>query len=273
MNRYRPATFGIEVLMIAVTALFAFPLYVMVNISLRHPTDLSSPAAPTTSPTLGNYADAWRQAGLAGAIANSLIVTVLSVAIVVLVSSMAAYTLARVTARWSRGVFLLVMLGLLLPFQLALIPLYRTMRDLGLLGSLWALVLFYSGLQVPFTTFLYVGFIRALPAEYEEAALLDGAGPVGLFARVVLPLLRPITGTAVILNAIFVWNDFLTPLLYLSGTDQQTIPVAIFGFVGQYTSNWSMVFAGLTIGVVPILLAYFLMQRRIIKGFAGGLKG
>ena len=273
MYRYRMRSLGLELLMIAVALVVAFPLYILVNISVRKPGDLSSPAAPTTSPTLRNFADAWQQAGLAGAIANSVIVTVVSVAIVVLVSSMAAYRLARVGTRWSQAVFLLVMLGLLLPFQLALIPLYHTMRDLGLLGSLWSLVLFYSGLQIPFTTFLYAGFIRALPREYEEAALIDGAAPMALFVRVVLPLLRPITGTAVILNAIFVWNDFLTPLLYLSGSDQQTIPVAIFSFVGQYTSNWSMVFAGLIIGVLPILTVYFLMQRRIIKGFAGGLKG
>jgi raffinose/stachyose/melibiose transport system permease protein len=273
MNRYRVSTFGLEAVMVLVTLIIAFPLYILVNIAVRKPGNLSSPAAPTTSPTLRNFGDAWQQAGLAGAIANSLIVTVGSVAIVVLISSMAAYRLARVGTRWSKVTFSLVMLGLLLPFQLALIPLYQTMRDLGLLGSLWSLVLFYSGLQVPFTTFLYVGFIRALPREYEEAALIDGAGPLALFVRVVLPLMRPITGTAVILNAIFVWNDFLTPLLYLSGSNQQTIPVAIFGFVGQYTSNWSMVFAGLIIGVLPILTVYFLMQRRIIKGFAGGLKG
>jgi raffinose/stachyose/melibiose transport system permease protein len=273
VNRYRLGTLGLEVVMIAVTAVFAFPLYILVNISLRPPGQLSSPAAPTTAPTLANFADAWRQAGLAGAIANSAIVTVVSVTIVIAISSMAAYRLARVTNRWSRGVFLLVMLGLLLPFQLALIPLYQTIRDLGLLGSLWSLVIFYSGLQVPFTTFLYTGFIRTLPREYEEAGLIDGAGPLKLFTQIVLPLLRPITGTAVILNAIFIWNDFLTPLLYLSGSNQQTIPVAIFGFVGQYTSNWSMVFAGLVIGVLPILTIYFLMQQRIIKGFAGGLKG
>jgi raffinose/stachyose/melibiose transport system permease protein len=273
VTRYRLGTFGLEVTMVLVTALFAFPLYVLVNIALRKPNDPASPARPTSDPTLANFADAWREAGLAGAIANSLIVTVLSVLTVVSVSSMAAYTLARIGTGWSHGVFLLVMLGLLLPFQLALIPLYQTIRDLGLLGSLWSLVLFYSGLQVPFTTFLYVGFIRAMPQEYEEAALIDGASPLAMFGRVVLPLLRPVTGTAVILNAIFIWNDFLTPLLYLSGSNQQTIPVAIFGFVGQYTSNWSLVFAGLIIGVLPILTGYFLMQRRIIKGFAGGLKG
>ena len=273
MNRYRWPTFGLELTMIAVAAVFAFPLYVLVNISLRRPDDQSSAAVPTAAPTLRNYSDAWQQAGLAGAIVNSVVVTVVSVLIVILVSSTAAYTLARATAAWSRGVFLLFMLGLLLPFQLALIPLYLTMHDLGLLGTLWSLVLFYSGLQVPFTTFLYVGFIRALPREYEDAGLLDGCSSLQLFGRVVLPLLRPVTGTAAILNAIFIWNDFLTPLLYLSGSSQQTIPVAIYGFVGQYVSNWPLIFAGLVIGVAPVLVVYFLMQRRIIVGFTGGLKG
>ncbi len=273
MTRYTTRTFGRELIMLAVTVLFAFPLYVLLNLSLRDPHNTSSPITPTTAPTLQNYADAWRQAGLAGAIVNSVVVTVVSIVVIVVVSAMAAYPLARVSARWSRWAFLLFMLGLLLPFQLALLPLYQTMRNLHLLGSLWALILFYSGLQVPFATFLYVGFLRVLPGDYEEAALLDGATPLQAFRRVVFPLLRPITGTVVILNAIFIWNDFLTPLLYLSGTNRQTIPVAIFGFVGQYISQWNLVFAGLVIGIVPILLVYFLMQRSIIKGFAGGLKG
>jgi raffinose/stachyose/melibiose transport system permease protein len=165
------------------------------------------------------------------------------------------------------------MLGLLLPFQLALLPLYQLIRDLRLLGTLWSLVLFYSGLQVPFATFLYMGFLRVIPREYEEAALIDGAGLLSVFWRVVFPLLRPVTGTVVILNAIFIWNDFLTPFLYLSGSDQQTIPVAVFGFIGQYVSQWNLVFAGLVIAMLPILAIYFFMQRHIIKGFAGGLKG
>jgi raffinose/stachyose/melibiose transport system permease protein len=273
MNRYRPGTLVREAVMIAVAAVVGFPLYVLVNLSLRDSRDGTSVIAPTTSPTLRNYADAWRDAGLAGAIVNSVVVTALSVAIVVVISAMAAYPLARVTARWSRWVFLLVMLGLLLPFQLALLPLYQMIRDLQLLGTLWSLVLFYSGLQVPFATFLYMGFLRVVPREYEEAALIDGAGLMSVFWRVVFPLLRPVTGTVVILNAIFIWNDFLTPFLYLSGSDQQTIPVAVFGFIGQYVSQWNLVFAGLVIAMLPILAIYFLMQRHIIKGFEGGLKG
>jgi raffinose/stachyose/melibiose transport system permease protein len=273
MSRYGPRTLLLEIVMIAVTAVFFFPVYVLINLSLKGPDDPSSPVSPVTSPVFGNYVDAYREAGLESAFVNSLVVTVLSVSIVLVVSAMAAYPLARVTRPWSRAVFLVFMLGLLLPFQLALVPLYTTMRDLNLLGSVWSLVIFYSGLQVPFATFLYTGFLRVMPRDYEEAALLDGCGPAQAFRRVVFPLLRPITGTVVILNAIFVWNDFLTPLLYLSGSSQVTMPVAVAGFVGQYVSQWNLVFAGLVISVTPILVVYFLLQRSIIRGFAGGLKG
>ncbi|MGW9131814.1 carbohydrate ABC transporter permease [Streptomyces sp. NPDC055681] len=273
MNRYTARTALLETAMIAVGLVFAFPVYILVNLSLRGTGDTSSAVTPTTSPTLANYADAWRAAGLDAALLNSALVTVVSLLVIVLVSAFAAYPLARATARWSRWTFLLFALGLMLPAQLALIPLYQSMRDLGLLGSVWSLVLFYSGLQVPFSIFLYAGFLRGIPAEYEEAASIDGCGPVRTFFYVVFPLLRPITGTVAILNALFIWNDFLTPLLYLSGSPQQTMPVAIFQFVGQYSANWNLVFAGLVISAGPILVVYFLMQKRIIQGFAGGLKG
>jgi raffinose/stachyose/melibiose transport system permease protein len=273
VSRYTWRTFGLEVVMIAVALLFAFPFYILLNLSLRPQYQLVDPLAIHGGFTLVNYRAAWHQAALGRAIFDSAAVTILSVLIIVVVSSLAAYPLARSTARWSKGLFALFMLGLLLPFQLALLPLYTTIRDLHLLGTLWSLVLFYSGLQVPFSVFLYTAFLRTLPRDYEEAAVIDGCSSLQAFRRIVFPLLRPITGTVVILNAIFIWNDFLTPLLYLSGSNRQTIPVAIFTFVGQYTSNWQLVFAGLLMGITPILLVYFAMQRHIIRGFAGGLKG
>jgi raffinose/stachyose/melibiose transport system permease protein len=264
---------GLESAMIAVAMVVGFPVYVLVNLAVRPVSDTSSPISPTTSPTLSNFVDAWDKGGLGGALVNSVIVTVVSVAIVLAISSLAAYPLARVTARWSRGMFLLILLGLMLPFQLAALPLYQTMRDLGLLGSVWGLVLFYSGLQVPFTTFLFVGFLRSLPPDFEDAALIDGSTPWQAFWHVVFPMLKPITVTALVLNAISIWNDFFTPLLYLSGSDQQTMPVALAGFVGQYVTDWNLIFAALVISIVPILVVYFALQRSIINGFAGGLKG
>ncbi|MEO6084713.1 MAG: carbohydrate ABC transporter permease [Umezawaea sp.] len=273
MNRYRLRTFGLELVMLAVALVVGFPLYVLVNLAVRAPSDTSSPLAPTTSPTFANFTQAWEQGALGGALVNSLLVTAGSVVVLLTVSALAAYPLARATARWSRGMFLLIMLGLVLPFQLAALPLYQMMRDLGLLGSAWGLVLFYSGVQVPFTTFLYVGFLRALPRDFEDAAMIDGCSPLQSFRYVVLPLLKPVTVTALVLNANAVWSDFFTPLLYLSGSTQQTMPVAVAGFVGQYVTDWNLIFAALVIGVVPILAVYFALQRSIINGFAGGLRG
>jgi raffinose/stachyose/melibiose transport system permease protein len=273
VTRYRWRTFGLELVMIAAAAVVGFPVYVLVNLAVRPPSDTSSPIRPTTSPTLDNFTQAWEQGGLGGALMNSALVTVGSVLIVLVVSSLAAYPLARVTAGWSRGMFLLIMLGLVLPFQLAALPLYQTMRDLNLLGTPFALILFYSGLQVPFTTFLYVGFLRALPRDFEDAALIDGCTPLQAFRYVVVPMLKPVTVTALVLNTVAVWNDFFTPLLYLSGSAQQTVPVALAGFVGQYVSDWNLIFAALVISIVPVLAVYFALQRSIINGFAGGLRG
>jgi len=273
MNRYRWPTFALEMAMVAAAVVVGFPVYVLVNLAIRAPSDTSSPIRPTTSPTLDNFTQAWTEGRLGGALINSALVTAISVVIVLAISSLAAYPLARATAQWSRGMFLLIMLGLVLPFQLAALPLYQTMRDLGLLGSVWALVLFYSGLQVPFTTFLYIGFLRALPRDFEDAARIDGCTPLEVFRFVVFPMLKPITVTALVLNAVAVWNDFFTPLLYLGGSSQQTMPVAIAGFAGQFVTDWNLIFAALVISIVPILAVYFALQRSIINGFAGGLRG
>jgi raffinose/stachyose/melibiose transport system permease protein len=121
--------------------------------------------------------------------------------------------------------------------------------------------------------FLYAAFIRALPREYEEAAAIDGAGPIRTFWLVLFPLLSPVTASVAIINVIVIWNDFMTPLLYLSGGNNQTIPVAVFGFVGQYTSQWPVVFAGLVVGILPILALFFALQGRVMRGFSTGLKG
>jgi raffinose/stachyose/melibiose transport system permease protein len=259
--------------MVLLAVVFAIPMYILVNTALKQPGQAGSIMAPATSPTLNNFVDAWNQGGLGGAIVNNILITVSSVTLIVLFSAAAAYPLARITRRWSRLAFAFFLGGLLVPSLLAMIPLYTTFRDLGLIGSIWALVIIYVGAQMPFSIFLYVQFLRSLPLDYEEAATLDGCTAVKGFWLVVFPLLRPITGTVVILNAIFVWNDFFTPLLYLGGTQQQTIPVAIYSFTGQYVSQWNLVFAALIVGIIPILIFYLLMQKSIIKGFAGGLKG
>ena len=273
MNRYTWRTGLGEGGMFIVALIFLFPIYILLNMAVRPATDGSSPLALTTAPTLENFGTAWTQSGLGGAIVNSIIVTVVSVLLIVAISSLAAYPLARITAGWSSFAFYGFMIGLLLPFQLGLIPLYTTMRQLGLLGSILPLIIIYVGLRVPFSLFLYVQFLRQIPIDYEEAASLDGANRLQTFGRVVFPLLRPITGTVIILNGLFIWNDFLQPLLYLSGTNNRTVPVAVYSFVGEFTSQWGVIFSALIIGVVPILIAFFFLQKSLIQGLASGVKG
>jgi len=273
MERYTKRTFGLEVVMVLAGLVFCIPVYVMVNESFKSPQDLSGPLSLVTRPTLDNFRVAWENGGLGGALMISALVTTCSVVILVLTTSLASYPLARSTQAWSTVVFFVFMIGLLLPFQLALIPLYSTMRELGLLGNPLSLILFYSGREAAFSVFLYTMFLRAQPAEYEESAAVDGCGPFRTFWFIVFPLLRPVTGTVIILNVLGVWNDFFTPLLYLSGSAFTTTPVALYAFVGQWVSQWNVVFAGLVISTLPILVLYFLMQKTIIRGFASGLKG
>lgn len=269
--RYRGLLF--ELVMVAVAVAFAFPLYVLVMVALKRPQEVAAHPLRPGVPFWGNLADAWSSADLGTALVNSTVVTALSVLLLVLVGSLASFALARWRRGLGYGVFLLFVLGLVIPLQLGMIPLYQLMRDAGLLNTYTSLIIFYTGHELPLAIFLYTGFLRALPAAYEEAAYVDGATPTQAFRKAVFPLLRPVTGTVIILNALFIWNDFLTPMLYVAGTPQQTTPVAIFAFVGEYSSEWGVIFAGLAIAVVPILVLYFVFQRHIIKGFASGLKG
>ena len=273
MNRYTWRTGLLEVAMVLVGVLFAFPLYVLLNISFRARNDPTSPLLPSLDPTIQNYVDAWGGTGLDKALVASISVTAMSVTLGVFLAAMAAYAIVRVASRVSSLLFWTFLIGLLVPFQIGMIPLYFTMRDLHLLGNWLSLVIFYVGIQMPFSIFLYAGFLRALPTDYEEAAWIDGASPSRAFWLVVFPLLRPITGTVIILNAITIWNDLLTPLLYLSGTPAATVPVVIMSFVDQYVSNWPVIFAALVIGTGPILVTFFILQRSVVKGFASGLKG
>lgn len=271
--RYTWRTGILELLMILVAVIVATPVYILLNLSVRPPNDPTPPWVPTSQPTVDNYVRAWEEAELSRSMMTSIAVTLISVVLIVILASLASYPLARLTGRLSRGTFWFLMVGLMLPFQIAMLPLYQTIRDLGLLGSIWSLVIFYVGLNMPFTVFLYTGFLRGLPREFEEAAWMDGAHPVRAFTAVVFPMLRPVTGTVIIVNSIIIWNDFLTPLLYLSGTDTGTIPVVLYRFVSPYLSDWPLVFAGLVIGSIPVLLVYFTLQKWVIRGFAGGLKG
>ncbi|MFI5757247.1 carbohydrate ABC transporter permease [Streptomyces sp. NPDC051569] len=266
--------YGLELVMIAAAVVFLFPVYALVTLALKDPRQIAdAPLALPSPPTVTNFGAAWSSASLGPALLNSTVITAVSLLLLVVLGSTGAYYLARTARGLGYGLYVLFLLGVVLPFQLGMIPLYKLVDSLGWLGTYQGMVLFYTGIQLPFTVFLYTGFIRALPPDYAQAALIDGCDHRQAFTRIVFPLLRPITGTVIILNAVFIWNDFFTPLLYLGGSGRETVPVGVFSFVGQYVSDYGLVFAGLVLAALPVLLVFVLLQRFVIKGFAGGLKG
>ena len=126
--------------------------------------------------------------------------------------------------------------------------------------------------MMPLSVFLYAGFMRGLPTDYEEAAEVDGAGRGRIFVKIVFPLLAPVTGTVAVMVGMVVWNDFFIQLIFLSGSTAQTLPVAIYGFVGEFAARWNLVFAAVFISIVPILAFYLIAQKQLIQGFTGGIK-
>jgi raffinose/stachyose/melibiose transport system permease protein len=273
VNRYRPGTLVIEIALIVAAVIFMIPLFVLVSVALRDPNATQEFFGFTWPLKLDNLLIAWNESAMGPSILNSIMITSVSVAIIIVIASMAAYTITRRTARWTRGAFYLFLIGFLFPGQLAMIPLYLSFSNLGLVGNPITVILISVGGQMPFCIFLYSAFLRDVPRDYEEAASLDGAGAFRAFWTVVFPLVRPVTGTVAILSALGIWNDFLNPLLYLTGGNSRTAPLSVYTFVGEYSANWPLVFSALITSVIPILIAYFLMQRFILKGFASGLKG
>jgi raffinose/stachyose/melibiose transport system permease protein len=266
-----------EVALLIAAAVFCGPFYLFIAIALETTAQATkTPLSFPWPPHWGNLSEAWAtggQAGLGSAMQSSLIITVSSVVGLILLGSLCAYVLARRNDRLAGVVYVLFVLGIILPFQLAIIPVYVGMLHLGLIGNYAGMILLNIGLLMPLTVFLYTGFIRALPRDYEEAALVDGAGTLAVYYRIVFPLLRPITGTVAVFVGIIVWNEFFTALVFLYGSRYQTLPVAIVSFVGDYAARWNLIFAGVAIAIAPAVGFYLFAQRRLMHGYASGIKG
>jgi raffinose/stachyose/melibiose transport system permease protein len=207
------------------------------------------------------------------AMINSLIITAGTVICLIVVGSLCAYTIARRRSVLSTTLYFLFVLGIVIPFQLGIVPLYVAFRNLGLVGSYLGMIILWTGVATPVSVFLYTGFIRALPPDYEEAARVDGASTLRVFVRVVFPLLRPVTVTVAILTGLFVWNDFFVSLIFLGGSTRQTLPVSIYSFVGEFATQWNFVFASIVLALLPIMAFFVLAQRQLIEGFSGGIRG
>mgnify|MGYP003343920365 CR=1 FL=1 len=200
---------------------------------------------------------------------NSIIITVLSVSALILISSMLAYYLSRTKNKFTKTTFLILVASMIVPFQALMIPFMSLFAQFVSLNNRAALIFFYMGFGTALSTFLYHGFISNIPTELDEAGAMDGATDFTIFWKIIFPMLRPVTATVAIVNALWIWNDFLLPRLVLT-PETQTLPLSTYLFYGQYATEYGQAMAGLLLAVVPIIAFYLVLQRQFISGISAG---
>lgn len=261
----------------AVWLVIAFNLavfaWVFINSLRGHAEIFANPwGLPTTLHT-ENWVNAWITSGFGAAITNSVLVCGTAAVGIVVISAPAGYILAKTNRRLSEVALMYIAVGVGVPMQVIVIPLFTIVQELGLLNSLFGLVVVYIALNLPFTVFLLAGFFRSMPDELEEAAALDGAGMLRIFAQIVAPMARSGMTTALILNLVWLWAEVFLALILIQSTEKQTLPLALLNFMAQqqYGGNdYGQLLAGIGIILLPVLAAYIWLGRRIIEGMTVG---
>ncbi|AYO29457.1 MAG: maltose transport system permease protein [Thermoanaerobacteraceae bacterium] len=250
--------------------IWMFPFYIVLINSFKTQRDIFINTMGLPSKwVIDNYITAAEKLNIATTFFNSLIITVASVAVICTFSSMAAYALERVKSKSSTVLFLVFATAMLIPFQTVMLPLVAEFGRVHMLNRI-GLVFMYLGFGSPLAIFLYHGALKSIPRSLDEAAIIDGCSRFQAFWMIIFPSLKPTTVTVAILNIIWIWNDYLLPSLVINKKGMETLPIMIFYFFGQYTKQWHLAMAGLTMVIIPVIIFYFLAQKEIIKGITAG---
>lgn len=226
---------------------------------------------PSSWHFLENYSQMIEEGGILRGFVNSMVITVICVALLILLCSSMAFVLERKKTWFSKTINMVVIFGLVLPVQI--IPTYFVCNFLHLSHEI-AAVLVLVVANMSFTVFLYTGFVKSIPMEIDESAWLDGANHVQLFFKIIFPLLQPVTITAIIINFMAVWNDFGISIYFLNSARNYTLPLTVYNFFGNHSSDWQLVFANVVLSTLPVAIVYLVLQKYIISGMtAGAVKG
>lgn len=256
---------------------YLFPLFIIVVNSFKNRAELyESMLALPAKIDFQYYAEAMKKMNFLRSLGNSLMVTTVSITVIVILASMTAWTLVRFDNRLSKILFMTFVATMLIPFQTLMMPLMQVMgwvRDtlhIPMLDTLGGLIYMNIGFGASMAVFLYHGFMKSIPISLEEAATIDGCNRFQVFYKIVFPMLKPTTVTVIILDVIWIWNDYLLPSLVISQKALRTIPLSTASFFGQFTIQWNMAMAGLTLTIIPVIIFYLCAQKYIIKGVAAG---
>ncbi len=257
--------------------LYLFPIYLILTNSFKSRSEMyENMVALPSKLSLKYYESALGKMNFAISIKNSLILTLVSIAILVILCSMTAWMFVRSKNKLSGALFGILVATMLIPFQTIMMPLMQEMNWIGnhvgvkMTDTIPGLVFMYIGFGAGMGVFLYHGFISSIPVSLEEAAIIDGCNTWRVFWKIVFPMLKPTTMTVIILDVIWIWNDYLLPSLTLKAKANRTIPISTAKFFGQYTISWNEAMAALVVTIIPVAIFYLACQKYIIKGVAAG---
>jgi raffinose/stachyose/melibiose transport system permease protein len=261
----------IQVILVANTFIMLAPIVIMMFSAFKTtPQIFASPFGIPDFGNLSNFARIWTQTNFLQYLVNSFVVTGASMALILTLGTMAAYALARYEFFGAGFILMFFIAGLTLPLKLAIIPLFMLMRDLGILNNQLSLIFVYTAMGLPTTIFIMTGFIRTLPNELEDAARMDGASEARIMWAIMLPLVRPAMVIAGIQNVVPIWNDFFFPLVFIQNDRLKTLPQGLTTFMGEYSTDYGVLYAGLTLSALPIIIIYIVLSRQFISGMTAG---
>ncbi len=265
--------FALEVLLWFFSIMVIYPLLMIIMTSFKSygEANFLNVRIPETW-LFENYKQVFLEGKIFTSFLNSMYITVLSVILTILLSSMLSYVIARRNTILDRRIYRFLTFGIIAPF--AALPTIRLLKIIGLYGSRLSLILIYAAIYMPFSTMLFSGFIKTVPRELDEAAIIDGCTGINLFTRIIFPLIQPMTVTISILVFMWAWNDFQYPIYLLNSSSKWTLPLSVYNFFGQYNRSWNLVCADMVIVSLPVVILYVLAQKYIIDGMtAGAVKG
>lgn len=222
----------------------------------------------------GNYPNAFKKIHFFRSLGNTIQIAGVGLIGIIVCASLAGYKLSRTKGKLSASIFAFFILSMLIPFHSIMITLVKITKQLSIQGSIYGLGMIYIGLGVSMAIFLYHGFVKSIPRDLDEAAIIDGCSEFKLFYAVIFPLLLPVTATIAILNLLWIWNDFLLPLLMITNSDHYTLLLSTNMLFGEYSNDWSNILASLILAMLPVVLFYLFLQKYILNGIAeGAIKG
>lgn len=268
--------FGMYVFLTIIAIVVLIPMYYLFVTTFKTGTEAAvNPMGLPSSFRLEGYIEAFEKMQYPRAFKNTFFITVTSVAGIILSSSMCGYVLNRKDKNpAAKFIFVLILSGMMFPYQMEILGLYKLVQNLNLMNTFAAVILIDIAINIPFATFLMKNYISSVPLELEEAARIDGAGVFRIFTTITFPLLKPVVATVAILNTLNIWNDFMGPLYFLQKRENGVLLQEVYRNIGQFSTDWNSMFPMLVLAVLPLLIFYLFMQRYIIGGvMAGSVKG